>query len=138
MAVFIPLEDPKASATAGAVIAEGLFVKYNAAGDKVEVCDGPDKHCAGVAAEAAAASGDGVRLYALDQYARVRAGEVLAASNGIVDCRLTASAAGKAVKAGNGQAILAMWMPKPGQIVAADDFITVQLLQGGGKLVDDA
>ena len=56
MAVFIPLEDPKASATAGAVIAEGLFVKYNAAGDKVEVCDGADKHCAGVAAEAAAAA----------------------------------------------------------------------------------
>ena len=138
MAVFVPVEDPKATVTAGAAISEGVFVKYNAAGTKVEVCDGPDKHCAGVAAEAAAADGDDIRVYSLDQYARVVAGEALVASNGIGDCRLTASAAGKAVKAGNTQAILAMWCPKPGESAADGDFITVQLIQGGGKLVDDA
>ena len=71
MAVYVPLEDPKATATAGAAISEGLFVKYNAAGTKVEVGDGNAIHCAGVAAEAATADGEGIRLYALDQYARV-------------------------------------------------------------------
>ena len=136
MAVYIPLEDPKASATAGGAIAEGLFVKYNAAGTKVEVCDGPDKHCAGVAAEAAAADGDGMRIFALDQYARVIAGEALSASNGIGDCRLTANAAGKAVKSAATQAVMAIWCPKPGETAADGDFITVQLVQSGNLVLD--
>lgn len=136
MAVYVPLEDPKATATAGAAISEGLFVKYNAAGTKVEVCDGPDKHCAGVAAEAATADGEGIRIFALDQYARVIAGEALSASNGIGDCRLTASAAGKAVKSGGGQAVMAIWCPKPGETAADGDFITVQLVQSGNLVLD--
>lgn len=136
MAVYVPLEDPKATATAGAAISEGLFVKYNAAGTKVEVCDGPDKHCAGVAAEAATADGEGIRLYALDQYARVIAGEALSASNGIGDCRLTASAAGKAVKSSATQAVMAIWCPKPGETAADGDFITVQLVQSGNLVLD--
>tara|TARA_R100001510_G_C7656566_1_gene216732 strand:- start:6469 stop:6882 length:414 start_codon:yes stop_codon:yes gene_type:complete len=136
MAVYVPLEDPKATATAGAAISEGLFVKYNAAGTKVEVCDGPDKHCAGVAAEAATADGEGIRIFALDQYARVIAGEALSASNGIGDCRLTASAAGKAVKSGASQAVMAIWCPKPGETAADGDFITVQLVQSGNLVLD--
>ena len=136
MAVYVPLEDPKATATAGAAISEGLFVKYNAAGTKVEVCDGPDKHCAGVAAEAATADGEGIRIFALDQYARVIAGEALSASNGIGDCRLTASAAGIAVKSGGGQAVMAIWCPKPGETAADGDFITVQLVQSGNLVLD--
>lgn len=141
MAVYVPLEDPKATATAGAAISEGLFVKYNAAGTKVEVGDGNAIHCAGVAAEAATADGEGIRLYALDQYARVIAGEALSASNGAVDCRLTCGSggnSGKAMKAGAANVIWAMWMPKPGETAQAGDFITVQLLQGAGKVVDDA
>ena len=141
MAVYVPLEDPKATATAGAAIAEGVFVKYNAAGDKVEISDGAANHMCGVTAEKSDADGDGIRLYALDQYARVIAGEALAASNGAVDCRLTCGSggnAGKAMKAGNANPIWAMWMPKPGESAAAGDFITVQLIQGGGKVVDDA
>jgi hypothetical protein len=141
MAVYVPLEDPKASATAGGAIAEGLFVKYNAAGTKVEVGDGAAVHCAGVAAEKADADGDGIRLYALDQYARVIAGEALDAANGAVDCRLTCGSggdAGKAKKAGNTNPIWAMWLPKPGETAAAGDFITVQLIQAAGKVVDDA
>ncbi len=136
MAVYVPLEDPKATATAGAAISEGLFVKYNAAGTKVEVCDGPDKHCAGVAAEAATADGEGIRIFALDQYARVIAGEALSASNGIGDCRLTASAAGKAVKSSATQAVMAIWCPKPGETAADGDFITVQLVQSGNLVLD--
>ena len=136
MAVYVPLEDPKATATAGAAISEGLFVKYNAAGTKVEVCDGPDKHCAGVAAEAATADGEGIRIFALDQYARVIAGEALSASNGIGDCRLTASAAGKAVKSSPNQAVMAIWCPKPGETAADGDFITVQLVQSGNLVLD--
>ena len=141
MAVFIPLENPKATAVAGAAIGEGLFVKYNGAGTEVEVGDGAAVHVAGVTAEKSDADGDGVRLYALDQYARVIAGENLVASNGAVDCRLTCGSggnAGKAMKAGNTNPIWAMWMPKPGESASAGDFITVQLIQAGGKVVDDA
>ena len=136
MAVHVPVEDPKATATAGGAIGEGLFVKYNGAGTKVELCDGPDKFCAGVAAEAAAADGDGIRIYALDQYARVIAGEALSAANGIGDCRLTASAGGKAVKSGPNPAVMAIWCPKPGETAADGDFITVQLVQSGNLVLD--
>ena len=141
MAVHVPVEDPKATATAGGAIGEGLFVKYNGAGTKVEVGDGNAIHCAGVSAEAATADGEGIRLYALDQYARVIAGETLAASNGAVDCRLTCGSggnSGKAMKAGAANVIWAMWIPKPGETVSAGDFITVQLIQNAGKVVDDA
>ena len=141
MAVFIPLEDPKASATAGAAISEGVFVKYNAAGTKVEAGEGAAEHICGVSAEKSDADGDGLRIYALDQYARVIAGEALDAANGAVDCRLTCGSggnAGKAMKAGNTNPIWAMWCPKPGETASAGDFITVQLIQAAGKVVDDA
>ena len=138
MALHIPLEDPKATAKAGAAIGVGCFVKYNAAATKVEICDGPDKHCCGVSAEAASADGDGIRIFALDQYARVQTAVQLVSANGITECRLTADGNGKAVKAGANQAILAVWCPKPGQTAEINDFITVQLVQSASKVVDDA
>jgi len=127
MAVHVPISKDLGTATATAsAIAEGRFLKRDAAGKLVQQAAAEGDLCCGVAAADAAASAS-VRVYLPGAFCKIQAGESLNA-NAAEDYKLTADANGKAVKSANTKQIMAIWYPRPGETAADGDMITCKLL----------
>ena len=128
MSISVLIEAPKGAAKASAAIPKGRFVVKSANGTRVAQA-GAAAAALGVTADAAAADGDGVKLYLPGQIAKVQTSSVLAAGNG-GQVNLGVDANGLARAAVAGDAIVAVWLPGEGEAAAANDFISVYLLAG--------
>lgn len=126
MSINSKLDQIAASGTASAAIAEGRFLVRSGAKTVAQASAVANATgiCVGISAAAAAGNGSDVRLYQPGQVARVQAGADLnPATAG--HCFLTNDADGKAVAAGAGDRVMALWLRGAGEDPAADEFITV-------------
>ena len=138
MSLHVKIEDPKCMGTAEEAIGVGLAVRLGNDKQKVAQYDsaGGDVFY-GIAAEPAAADGDGVRFYGPGEYCRAVCGAALNIANGEEETKLTAASTGKLVKATAGQPVHAIWCPKPGHAApSADDFIVVKVASWAERLLD--
>jgi hypothetical protein len=126
MSIISKLDQIAATGTASAAVAEGRFLvrsglKTVAQASAVAQATGI---CVGISATSAAGADDELRLYQPGDVARVQAGADLNPVTA-AHCFLTNDADGKAVAAGAGDRIMALWLRGAGEDPGADEFITV-------------
>lgn len=138
MSLHVKIDDPKCTGTAEEAIGAGLGVRLGDDKQKVAQCDSSAGDVFyGIAAEAAAADGDGIRFFGPGEFCRAICGVALNIANGEEETKLTVDSTGKFVKAAASQPVHAIWCPKPGHATpAAGDFIVVQVAGWAERLLD--
>ena len=129
MSISTFVDKPGASAKASAALAKGRFVVRAGTGTQVAAA-GAAIWAIGVSADSAAAANDSVKLYLPGQVAKVQCSSVIAAGAATGGIPLGVDASGMARSAEAGDRIMALYMPGDGEACAANDFITVLVLDG--------